>query len=116
MDELYKAVLGSYCWDDPVFANGFNLVMGTILAAKTPLSSSALHSLHRLSSVPIDKILHQINSFTTSWSTDNPSQLIQIMRQSLRESTSPREPRPPPKRRDISCPKNNGTRNSRYCA
>ncbi|KAG8739112.1 POC1 centriolar protein A [Ceratobasidium sp. 414] len=85
MDELYKAVLDSYGWDDPVFANGFNLVMGTILAAKTPLSSSALHSLHRLSSVPIDKILHQISSFTTGWSTDNPSQPVQIMHQSLRE-------------------------------
>ncbi|KAG8685465.1 POC1 centriolar protein A, partial [Ceratobasidium sp. 395] len=85
MDQLYKAVLNSYSWDDPVFTNGFNLVMGTILAAKTPLSSSALHSLHRLSPVPIDRILQQISSFTTGWSINSPSQPIQIMHQSLRE-------------------------------
>ncbi|KAG9120660.1 POC1 centriolar protein A [Ceratobasidium sp. 392] len=85
MDQLYKAVLDSYPWNDSVFANGFELVMGTILAAKTPLSSSALHSLHRLSSVPIDRILQQISSFTTGWSADHPSQPIQIMHQSLRE-------------------------------
>ncbi|KAG8779092.1 POC1 centriolar protein A [Ceratobasidium sp. 428] len=85
MDQLYKAVLDSYSWDDPVFTNGFSLVMGTILAAKTPLSSSALHSLHRLSSVPIDRILQQISSFTTGWSINSPSQPIQIMHQSLRE-------------------------------
>jgi hypothetical protein len=85
MDQLYKAILDSYRWDDSVFSNGFNLVMGTLVAAKTPLSPSAMHSLHRLSSVPIDTILHQISSFTTGWSIDNPSQPVQILHQSLRE-------------------------------
>src|SRR5580693_10046347 len=47
MDDLYAAILHACDWDDNDFVEGYGLVMGAILAAKTPLSMSALQSLHR---------------------------------------------------------------------
>lgn len=47
MDEIYSTILQACDWDDDDFREGYFLVMGAILAAKTPLSKSALQSLHR---------------------------------------------------------------------
>jgi hypothetical protein len=47
MDELYAEILSGCDWDDEDFVNGYHLVVGAIMAAMTPLSITALQSLHR---------------------------------------------------------------------
>jgi len=47
MDEMYSTILKGCDWDDEAFVAGYNLIIGAIIAAKTPLSMSALQSLHR---------------------------------------------------------------------
>ncbi|KAF7984900.1 hypothetical protein HWV62_10907 [Athelia sp. TMB] len=47
MDQLYAAILAE-CgdWDDPDFVKDYDLVMGTIMALKRPISLAALRALH----------------------------------------------------------------------
>src|SRR5258708_3330327 len=47
MDALYADVLSACNWSDEDFVHNYKLIIGTIMAAKTPLSSSALQSLHQ---------------------------------------------------------------------
>jgi hypothetical protein len=47
MDDMYSTIiLRCDQWDDEDFVKGYNLVIGAIMAAKTPLSMSTLQSLH----------------------------------------------------------------------
>jgi hypothetical protein len=46
MDELYSKILSRCNWNDSDFVEGYGLVIGAIMAAKQPLSVSALQSLH----------------------------------------------------------------------
>lgn len=47
MDKLYAEILEAYDWGDEDFEADYKLLVGTIIAAKAPLSASALQSLHR---------------------------------------------------------------------
>jgi hypothetical protein len=46
MDQMYTTILLRCNWEDEDFVKGYYLLMGTIMAVKTPLSTSALQSLH----------------------------------------------------------------------
>lgn len=46
MDKLYVTILKSCNWEDEEFAEGYKLLMGTIIAAKSPLSIQALQAFH----------------------------------------------------------------------
>jgi hypothetical protein len=47
MDELYAEILIGCNWDDEDFVDGYHLVVGAIMVARTPLSINALQLLHR---------------------------------------------------------------------
>jgi hypothetical protein len=84
MDELYSTVLGSCNWRDEDFVEGYGIFMGAILAAKSPLSVSALQSLHDTSTtLQVGEILGQLGAVLTG--LDNKSQLIQILHVSFHE-------------------------------
>ncbi|KAG6840805.1 hypothetical protein C0991_004160 [Blastosporella zonata] len=46
MDDIYKTILEGYLWSDNDFVEGYYAVVGSIVAAKAPLSVAALQSLH----------------------------------------------------------------------
>ncbi|KAK7038687.1 hypothetical protein VNI00_010571 [Paramarasmius palmivorus] len=46
MDHLYLEILNDCNWGDPCFVEGYQLLMGTIMVAKTPLSLGALQAMH----------------------------------------------------------------------
>jgi hypothetical protein len=48
MDKLYLTILNSCNWDDEKFVDGYQLIMGAIMAAKSPLSIRALQVLHNV--------------------------------------------------------------------
>ncbi|KAG6918233.1 hypothetical protein DXG01_015826 [Tephrocybe rancida] len=46
MDDIYRTILKGYLWSDNDFVEGYYAVVGSIVAAKAPLSVAALQSLH----------------------------------------------------------------------
>jgi len=84
MDDLYAAILHACDWDDNDFVEGYGLVMGTILAAKTPLSMSALQSLHRTTpALHVAEVVPHLSSLLTGL-TDN-KRPVQILHLSLHD-------------------------------
>jgi hypothetical protein len=82
MDELYSTALGSYDWRDEDFVKGYRLFMGAILASKSPLSVSALQSLHGTSTtLQASEVLGQLGAVLTGLS--DKGQPIQILHVSL---------------------------------
>jgi hypothetical protein len=84
MDELYAEILSSCTWDDEDFANEYQLLVGAIMVARTPLSMTALQSLHRTHpTLDVAEILRPLASLFTGL-TDS-SQPVQIIHLSLRD-------------------------------
>jgi hypothetical protein len=66
MDSLYSSIMKTCNWQEKAFVEGYHLLMGAIMAAKTPLSSSALQSLYRTSlTLPVGKVLQPLGSLLT---------------------------------------------------
>jgi hypothetical protein len=84
MDTLYSEVLSTCAWDDEDLVHDYHLVMGAIIAAKTPLSLPALKSLHRQhAELDINGVFRPLTSLLTSpFDQDQP---IQILHLSFRE-------------------------------
>jgi hypothetical protein len=84
MDDLYAAILHACDWDDNDFVEGYGLVMGAILAAKTPLSMSALQSLHRTMPVlRVAEVVPRLSSLLTGLM--DKKQPVQILHLSLHD-------------------------------
>ena len=84
MDELYLEILGKCRWNDNDFVAGYQLLMGSIIAAKTPLSMSALQLLHRHSpTFSVRHILAPLASLLTG--ATNDSTPVQILHLSLKD-------------------------------
>jgi hypothetical protein len=80
MDELYAEILSSCTWDDEDFANEYQLLVGAIMVARTPLSMTALQSLHRTHpTLDVAEILRPIASlFTGLTDSIQPVQIIHL--------------------------------------
>jgi hypothetical protein len=84
MDALYAEVLDACSWDDHDFVHDYELVIGAILAVKTPLSTRALQSLYREHPIlDIQEVLRPLSSVLTG--VFNPSHPIQIIHLSFRD-------------------------------
>lgn len=84
MDELYSIILGACDWTDDDFVKGYHLFMGTIIAAKAPISISVLQSLHRnRSELQAREVLAPLCSLLSG--LDHQNQPIQVLHSSLRE-------------------------------
>ncbi|KDQ09111.1 hypothetical protein BOTBODRAFT_191302 [Botryobasidium botryosum FD-172 SS1] len=82
MDEIYSKILQACDWNSLGFKRDYDLVMGAILAAKSPLSASALQMLHP--TIPrINKLLSRLGALLTGWRHTN--QPIRILHLSLRD-------------------------------
>ncbi|THV04368.1 TPR-like protein [Dendrothele bispora CBS 962.96] len=85
MDSLYENILGRCNWDDTGFVKGYNLLMGTIMALRTPLSISAIKSLHSASDARlIDRIVDSTLGSLLPISSD-VSRPLQVLHLSFRE-------------------------------
>ncbi|KDQ16476.1 hypothetical protein BOTBODRAFT_250111 [Botryobasidium botryosum FD-172 SS1] len=82
MDEIYSKILQAYNWNEHGFKRDYDLVMGVILAAKSPLSVSALQILHH--GIPnINSLLSRLGALLTGWRDSN--QPVRILHLSLRD-------------------------------
>jgi hypothetical protein len=80
MDALYSDVLSTCDWADEDFVHGYHLLMGAIMAAKAPLSSIALASLHRQQAeLDIDGVLRPLSSLLTGlFDHDQPIHILHL--------------------------------------
>jgi hypothetical protein len=84
MDHMYSSILLDCDWEDEDFVKGYNLLMDAIMAAKTPLSTSVLQSLHRHDNLaPVRNYLDPFASLLTSLEHDNTP--VKILHLSLKE-------------------------------
>ncbi|KAF7973983.1 hypothetical protein HWV62_13868 [Athelia sp. TMB] len=85
MDELYAAILaGCGDWEDPDFLKDYRLVMGTIMAAKRPLSLAALRALHEsIEELEAEQLLQRFGSVLVGFR--DLHQPIRILHISFRE-------------------------------
>ncbi|EIM81970.1 uncharacterized protein STEHIDRAFT_141924, partial [Stereum hirsutum FP-91666 SS1] len=79
MDELYMTVLGTCKWDDDEFVQGYQLVVGTIVASRQPLSKSSLEHLLGDTAGVVAEVLNILSPLFTEWKTDDtPIQLLHL--------------------------------------
>ena len=80
MDVLYAVILSTCNWSDEDFLEGYHLLIGAILAVKSPLSPSALQSLHRNNpALDIDGILRPLSSLLIGpFDNDRPIQILHL--------------------------------------
>jgi hypothetical protein len=84
MDDLYSTILQSCTWRDKAFSEGYQLLMGAIMAARTPLSARALEALHGASlKLTVKTILQPVASLLTG--INNPDEPIQPLHLSFRD-------------------------------
>jgi hypothetical protein len=91
MDKLYSTILSACNWDDDDFVHGYGLLMGTIMAAKIPLSANALQSLHHASlTVRVVDVLRPLGSLLTGLT--EAAEPIRILHLSFRDFLTVRAP------------------------
>src|SRR5580704_15792148 len=85
MDKLYAEILNNSDWDDKSYVEMYHLVVGSIVALKTPLSASAIQTLHREKNpaVNVCEVLRPLNSLFIGSSDDK--QPIRVLHLSLRD-------------------------------
>lgn len=91
MDKLYLTILSKCNWEDEDFVRGYRLLMGAIMAAKTPLSVNALQSLHRASlDLPVSSVLRSLNSLLPGLTDPLKSQPVRVLHLSFRDFVTAR--------------------------
>jgi NACHT domain len=84
MDQVYSTVLQVCPWRDCAFVTGYSLIIGAMMAAKTPLSESALKSLHRHNlSFPVRNCLRHLACLLTNLDKDDTP--VKILHLSLKD-------------------------------
>jgi hypothetical protein len=83
MDEMYITILKTCNWRDNAFVQGYGIVMGTIMVAKSPLSMVALQSLlGDTLKWPVERILQPLRSLLSGLTARAP---VRILHQSFRD-------------------------------
>jgi len=101
MDELYITILKTCNWRDNAFVQGYGLVMGSIMAAKSPLSVMALQSLLGNSlKWPVERILQPLRSLLSGLIAAGP---VRILHQSFRDFVTIRAEISPDSRQFFLC-------------
>ena len=85
MDKLYAEILNNSDWDDKSYVEMYHLVVGSIVALKTPLSASAIQTLHREKNpaLKVCEVLRPLNSLFIGSSDDK--QPIRVLHLSFRD-------------------------------
>ncbi|KAI0057846.1 TPR-like protein [Artomyces pyxidatus] len=83
MDILYQAILDDCNWLDDDFQEGYYLLMGTVIAAKSPLTIAAMQALHK--DAMTFENMHQSSLRSLLSGLDAHDKPVQILHLSLRE-------------------------------
>src|SRR5258708_2042420 len=84
LDALYTTILSKCNWEDETFEHDYPIVMGAILTAKSPLSTTAWDALlSPLLKTSLGNIIAELRPLLSG--TDQHSTPIQLLHQSLRD-------------------------------
>ena len=92
LDTLYTAILKTCAWRDKAFVHNYPIVMGAFTAAKSPLSITAWEALLSPLLFPgttIEDTISELRPLLIG--TDQPSDPIQLLNQSLRDYLESRD-------------------------
>jgi hypothetical protein len=80
MNVLYAKVLTDCNWSNEGFVHDYKLIIGSVVVAKTPLSSSALQSLHQdHPTLKVNEVLWPLSLVLTSvFHQDHPIQVLHL--------------------------------------
>jgi hypothetical protein len=84
MDSLYSTILDKCHWEDTDFVEGYQQVMGAIVAAKLPLTSDALQAIHG-PEPRVQAILLRLASLVTGVTQTHTHHPVRILHNSFRE-------------------------------
>ncbi|KAB5591451.1 hypothetical protein CTheo_5096 [Ceratobasidium theobromae] len=86
MDRLYTTILQACDWTDEEFAEGYQRLVGAVVATKVPLTISALSKLFDRTSLVGNLLLRQLSPLLTGLSkTEHTSRPARFLHQSLRD-------------------------------
>src|SRR5258708_31614683 len=84
LDALYNAILSKCNWEDPIFKHDYPIVMGAIVTAKSPLSTTTWDTLlSPLLRTSLGNIIAELRPLLSG--TDQHSTPIQLLHQSFRD-------------------------------
>lgn len=91
MAELYSTILSVCPWDDEDFTSNYQVVLGTVLALKTPLPTSAIQSLLQIQ-VSVENVLRPLNAVLAGVSkSSDGNRIVQICHKSFRDFSTRRD-------------------------
>ncbi|QRV97930.1 TPR-like protein [Ceratobasidium sp. AG-Ba] len=86
MDKLYATIIESFNWRDEEFIESYQILMGTAIASKTPMSISAMEELYDKRPIAPDLTLRMLSPLLTGMNRVNwSSQPVRLLHQSLRD-------------------------------
>ncbi|QRV97933.1 hypothetical protein RhiJN_25952 [Ceratobasidium sp. AG-Ba] len=86
MDKLYATIIESFNWRDEDFIESYQILMGTAIASKTPMSISAMEELYDKRPIAPDLTLRMLSPLLTGMNRVNwSSQPVRLLHQSLRD-------------------------------
>ncbi|QRV97929.1 hypothetical protein RhiJN_25948 [Ceratobasidium sp. AG-Ba] len=86
MDRLYATIIESFNWRDEEFIESYQILMGTAIASKTPMSISAMEELYGKRPIALDLTLRRLSPLLTGMNKVNrSSQPVRLLHQSLRD-------------------------------
>jgi hypothetical protein len=86
MDQLYVTILQACDWSDDAFVRDYQRLMGSAVATKTPLTLSALSSLHDRTPLASHLVLRHLSPLLSGLGeAENSSQSVRFLHQSLRD-------------------------------
>lgn len=89
MDKQYAQILAQCPWNDRAFGEAYDAFLGTIIAAKTPLSVLSIQLLHRnWRGISVKDFLPYISSILTT--CDGPESSVQILHLSFADFVTDR--------------------------
>ncbi len=84
LDALYTAILSKCNWEDKIFKHDYLIVMGAIITAKSPLSTTTWDTLLSLFlKTALENIISELHPLLSG--TDQPSTPIQLLHQSFQD-------------------------------
>ncbi|KAB5589406.1 hypothetical protein CTheo_7146 [Ceratobasidium theobromae] len=86
MDRLYTTILQACDWTDEAFVEGYQRLMGTVIATKAPLTLSALSKLFNRTPLVGNLIFRQLSPLLTGLNkTEHTSRPVRFLHLSLRD-------------------------------
>ncbi|QRV93069.1 hypothetical protein RhiJN_21087 [Ceratobasidium sp. AG-Ba] len=86
MDRLYACILESFDWTDESFVAGYQRLMGTAIASRSPMTISTMKALYHPGTLASNFVLQNLSPLLTGTDgAEHDQKVVRVLHQSLRE-------------------------------